>query len=549
MSDNDETKNNLPDDQIPSIEKPEFESPAAKNLQNDESSANTSSEPVTTFASETVIAPKKNNKKLIGIISGVAVLAACICIAVFAGPKIMDAFSSSNNDPKTRLKTVLTMQADKSAATIETNQNSVPFDPEKFSMNGSLDVSVDPSLMTSLPAEYESLTQLSGQISVTGFDKTQFVSLALQASQKQLATINVLLDRTLELGYIQIPELSPAYLSVPVSAVTGTQDDIPELKKISSEEYKKFLTDEIDLFLKDADSVEVTKDESVTASNISSTYDKLSVTLKGNQITTNAYDLVNRLSQEEYFTQFYTSIADAVNKNSNESMPSIEDLLASLKSETLNETDEVVISFYVDSNDQIHGITVRVQDGTEEYAELGYKNTGDKNYGFELYVKSNEEDYLSVSGTYTKDNDLYTGSMTCSVYDADQIYSFDIGFTDLCCTTGENAKASGTLTISSSELMGVGLTITYNVQSSQISFSVSASMGGMNLASVSFAGSYSTCDSAPVLDSSAAVYDAETQSNDYLNSADLFGFLQNLTDATGIDFISVLQNALYGSSY
>ena len=542
--------NNIPSDPtVPTIDKPEFEVPPQpaqfqqpqfeqtnyqqQNFQQQGFQQMNYQQPVYT---QNVMPPKKSNKKLVGIISAIAGVAIIGGVAVFAGPKIIDALSgNSKKAPLDRLKNAVTDSSKKLSDSVRENKDQIiAKQEESFSTNLKLNVKLGDYIVGMIPQEYSGLKDTTIDMDLVGANKQYYFDMDLATSASTAATLKGFVNAEEQNVYLQIPQLSNSYLSTAfdVSDFEAPQATAP---KIDPEEFATLIDDEAKTFLDSIKDVTLEEDVTVEANGIKAKYDKLSVAMNGSDFSQTVYNCYERLSQETFLKELFDLYAK-------ESGITVSDTLEELKDWASNNDQGVTLDFYMDDKDKITGFVI-IPDSHSAKEEIGYVTATDKETGFNFYAKEDNEYLFTMEGSYTESNDVYNGDVKLSVYDngiADT--TIEVKYKDV---TWSEKEVKGTFTLSSSELSGFTIVINADCKEKSGTLGVSVGMAAMDMATVTLDYSVGKADSCPTLPSDAVVYDAETQIEDYMSTADLMGFITTIEDATGIDITGLIQDSLY----
>ncbi len=531
MSDYNNNNNVTPDNQIPPVQQPEFEVPPQPvqfeqpQLEQPQFYQNNGMNG---------IPPKKSNKKLVGIIAACVGVAACIGVAVLAGPKIIDALSSrSKAAPLDRFKNAINKTSEEFATDMKEHENTTT-SLENVDITTSFQIELGEYTKSFIPEEYSGLTNLSGSYDLISYSGQQYMNMNLSTPVASIATLEAYVQPADKLIYAKIPELSDAYIGTSFDFNL----DLPqfEITPITPDEIAKLYSDEVTTLLDQVKTVEITEDTKVTAGDVTASYDKLTTTLSPQEFSTVVYNWYKRLTEERYIAdlfEFYSSLANSEDYYSD---ITLEDSLNQLKSWADTNELSVALDLYLDDDDKIVGFVMRPQLDNGA-AEIGFVTAKNKENGFELYIKDGSNYLMKIDGTYTDSKDVYNGSAEVAIYENNiPSVTIDIDFKDF---TSNKDTCKGVVTISSSELAGLSLTADMNIANKAGSMKFSAKMAAMELGSFSIDFAVKEATSIPTLPDSAVIYTDENM-DEYLTSADIFGFINNIYNATGIDLSSLL---------
>lgn len=485
--------------------------------------------------------PKKSKKKLVALIATIVGLVACTCVAVFAGPNIIAALSKNTKKaPIDRFKNAITNISDQFKDELEsTSASSHEFNSENIKANINFDLTLGEYVMAMLPAEYSSINNLGGSMNVVSFDKNQYVDLTLSSQSNKLASIEVYLDSLANMGYLKVPELSPNFLSVAIdnemismysnTTLNGLQIDPKVLVAL--------IEDETDLLLSSIDTVDLEENSVVEANGVTAKYDKLSSTIEGQKLVDIAYDLSKRFLEDETMIALLSQADTFSGKD-------IASLLEEIKNWEVDEDLKIIVDLYLDKKDNIVGFVLTPQKA-DESVKVGYLTSEkDGKTGFEFFMIVEDETILELEGSYTEKSNAYNGNATLTVYeDGISSTSIDVSFEDV---SSDDGKLKGSFSVSSPQLMGAIIQVDMDYKDERIQLGLGVSMAGTSLFSLSFDATASEANSCPTVPADAVIYDAETEAEDYMSSADLMSFLQNIQDVTGLDIMSLFYSTVYG---
>lgn len=562
MSDNNQIPNNPMEHEFPTLEKPgfevppqpaqftqpEFEQPTYGQPQNGQSQYGQpqNSQPQFdqpyNYGGPTNEAPKKKGKKkLAGAIAAIVGIAACVCVAVFAGPKIIAALSKdANKAPIDRFKSAITETSKELSDNLK-NSPASSMKADNVKADVTFDVTMGEYLTAMLPAEYSSINNVGGNLSVISKDQNQYINLALTSKNTPVASMEVYLDQPNSMGYIKIPDLSPDYLSVSMDSLGNYfNSSVSNNTTMDPAELANLFTEETEVFLSKVETVDLEEDVKVEAGDVTSKYDKLSTTLKGQELIDVSSDILKKFMENDSITKIIEqSMAASGYTGSIDDM--LEQALTELDSLEADNSDKLTIDLYVDDDDKITGIVLTVgSDGSN--GELGFVTAKDDETGFEFYVDVDSERVLNFDGSYTEKSDVYNGKATLEVSESGITQaSADLTFENVSC--GKD-KFEGTFTLVSPQLMGATLKLDLKCENKHSNIALDVTMAGSSIITATFDVTASEADSCPTVPTDAVIYDAVTENNEYMSNADYMGFMQKIQDATGIDLMSLF----YGTS-
>lgn len=499
--------------------------------------------------------PKKN-KRAAGIIALIAGIAACIVIAVFAVPRIIEAVSRSSSSPKERFESAIEnylLDEAKSYEKALSNKVSTDFKNSTISVDFNVTVNdmltsmikqVDPELFADLK-----LDKIGGNFIIKNKEDKHNVDMALSANDTKLFTVESYFEKAADTLLFRVPELSSDYLSTPLNLSTleneaaFSQFDVGSYKTPDAKEVTSLLTDTAKILTKDINDVSIENDVKIVASDVSATYDKLTAKIS-EQDTKN---IIVNLMKRVYGVENYKNLLDAALINSN-SVDTFDELLSQLETAEASNNTLADFSIYVDKKNELHGceISMSVDGSNMVFSFLNAK--GNKN-GIELFVAVNDKKLVSLTSNYTKSSSGYQGFVKLFVNELDSTSSLASGDVSLTIDF-ENVKVidekkghfTGSFYLSSPQLSGASIELTFGVtgEKQDVTFNVTAA----SMSLFSLTASYQVSEGAEIVTpaADAKVYDTETGMNDYMSNS-IMGLLElvgTVGDAIGVDLTSMM---------
>lgn len=501
----------------------------------------------------------KNNKKRIGILALIAGIAACVILAVFAVPRIIETISRSNASPSERFcyavenfflsgaKSYEEQIADRVVADRNNCTVSMDFNITMNEMITSMLQQANPTLLANLK-----LNSVSGTVLSKNKGEEHNVDVILSANDTKLLSLESYYAKSDDTFIFRMPELSANYLSVPMNlAELGGSSSLPQFDFGSYQipdikEIKDLYTDCSKILTTEIKEVTVTNDVAIVASDITSTYDKLTATVTTAASKTIIINLIKRL----YETETYKAILDAAVLSSNTqngTSYTLEELLGNLESELSSQTNQFDLSLYVDQKNTLYGceLTTSVEGSIMSVTFLSAK---DEKNGIEFAVSLDNQKLMSITATYTETKEGYQGVIKLLVSDEDSTLltgsevSLSMDFEKVKVVDKKNGYMTGSFYITSPQLNGMTIDVILGVtgEKQEINFNVSAA----SMSFVNVTASYQITNGAEIIPpaTDATIYDAETQINDYATSAamGLIGMLGTIGETIGVDFMSLI---------
>lgn len=513
-----------------------------------------------------VVPHKKSKKKLVGIIIACVVVALIAGAAVFAAPTVYEVFSNKSLStgekfktvvadlkdkvtnkklpPDQRLQKVVTNLKDDLTSQYDKAETFTQDDLSNLSSNGTFSIKLGDSLMSMLPEEYAILSDISGKFTSNVKDSSQATTLSLDVAGKQIVSLNAI-SKDNSKYYIQVPELSNDYLVLDLATSGISIPDNKELiqKLTDKESIKSFINSTFDTFNNYITDVTIKENVKVTVKDIDCIYDQLTLTLSGAQLKELSKELTTTLSKEpimtsmiEYMKTFYEQTGTSIPEIS------LDELLKEIDSSEIPDDMKFTCDFYLNRKNEFKGFYISSPEGEEDTAELSLMlaNDDEDTKVAVFTCKNDDQIVFDVVNEYAKKDGAYNGSLTATTYtDGVAGDDFTVEFSDLLV---ENQTFKGTFECTLSALKGGKIIFTIDSNKDGGNVSLGVTMAGSPMLDLSYEAKIGHEAVIPEIDASADTYDVATGLNDYLNASDMLGFIQNITDVTGIDIMSLINN-------
>ncbi|WP_029502105.1 hypothetical protein [Lachnoclostridium phytofermentans] len=552
MSDLDESKvtNEIPRN---TVEQPEFETVTNET-------PNSAVPPTFESSSYSTPTPPKKNKKIGGIIALVAGIAACVVIAVFAVPKIIEAVSRSSSSPKERFESAIenfllegaTSYEEGLSNKVSTDLNnstiSVDFNVTLNEMVTSMLQQTDPELLADLK-----LDNIGGSLVIKNKEDKHNVDMTLSANDTKLLSLETYFEKAADTLLLRIPELSTDYLSTPLDlSVLEDEASLPQFnfgnyQFPDAKEIKSLYIDSAEILTKDIKDVTVTKDVDIVASDVTATYDKLTAKVSEQD----AKNIIINLIKRVYEIESYKDILDAAIYNTNmenSTTYTYDEFLSILEDMEVTNTTAADFSIFVDKKNELKGceISMSVDGSNMVFSFLTVQ--GNKN-GVEFFAAIDDMKLISITSNYTTSSSGNTGFIKLFVSElestsllTDGDLSFTIDFENVKLADKKNGYYTGSFYITSPQLSGASIDLIFGITGDrqEVTFNVSAA----SMSFFSLTASYQITEGAEIVTPSAdaTIYDTETQIEDYMSNAamGLLGLIGTVGDALGIDLMSLM---------
>ncbi len=381
---------------------------------------------------------------------------------------------------------------------------------------------------------------------------------------KTLASLELLSDLSTTNYYIKVPELSSAYLLMTMKDImeeTGTAEgtdfdyneyakNMPKLldsKLLSKDTLNAMLNRYSSDIYNNIKTVEVEKNVEVTASNVTSSYNKLTATIT----ETDAYNIVLAILEDAKTDKDLAKIITALQlMPEDEYYKTIEDAINDMKTDisTLSKDPILNMVLYTDSNGNIMGREITLIDDNKTF--LGYTTARDgSKLGFHIWCKSEDIEILNITADGTIGNNGFTGNSVTSVnyyegyYDEYASKSFNVALENV---KSKDGKLDGKFTLTSDEMLGTEFVVEFKSTAKQQDINVKMMAGGIETVALLLTNKEIPTKDIKTPSSSEQVIDMVNNMDSYIESSDLDGFLTNIQDVLAEDFGPLFDLFLYG---
>lgn len=471
--------------------------------------------------------PKKSKKKLVAILSTVIGVAACACVAIFAGPKIIDALSNSSKEaPMDRLKSSFESLS-KELSESETNTETTVL--KNFNTKLNMNLSLSDNVVSMLSPTAVGLKDTTIVLDATNYENQGYFNLNLSTPTAKAVSLNGYVNLDDSNLYLQIPELSESYFSAPIE-LTGTLNEVPQTPQVSGKELAKLLDDEVNTFFNATEEVKIEEDVTVQVNGVSAEYDKITVSMNGTEFGNTIYTCYERLTQENFVKEFITAYSAS-------SDLSIDETLAEIKKWADTNTTGATFEFYLNDDDEIKGLVI-LPESTGSTRKICFMTATDDSTAFEFYASENDVKLFLVDGTSEKNKDAYSGNVKITTYENGIAgNTIELQFNDV---KSDKDSFKGSFTLAGSALSGFSITLDADTKQTEGNLTLSVDMASMNMGTLSIDFAKTDVTSCPTLPADAVVFDSETQQEEFMATADIMGFMTNFYNATGIDLTTLL---------
>jgi hypothetical protein len=344
----------------------------------------------------------------------------------------------------------------------------------------------------------------------------------------------------------RLPELSKAFIDISPEDLLDTSDvDMSKLDLINGERITRLMKRYGTIIADNTKNVEMEKNYKLSLDTISTKCTKLTVNIDNSDLSDMALAILETAKTDDdiidllpLFDMSKSDFEDAVDEAEDE----LEDSLDELEDASLR------MFVYVDSQGNIIGREFEADD-TDTSFGYTYLTEGNKNE-YDIFVKDeNGDEVLKVDGNQKKDNGAYDGTATIEVSDpSNELFSdvsIDLEYQDFRTEIKDNRSYQyGTITLSSLDLMGIQINVDYDVEGSKQISKIDFQMGSSSLVTINTEVNYLNPDKIEMPSKDAEIYTSD-QSEEYMNTMDIEGYISSLSDKLGVD-LQELYNSLIG---
>lgn len=506
---------------------------------------------------------KKTPRWLFPVVGASIIVIAAILFSIFS-PTVINTIARITLSPAMYYQKIENANLEKQIDTlsksygnyIEAYQNTLD---KGASAETSISATLDSSITTTLGLD--GLKNIKASILSSAIGLKAKSTIALACNEKEITTLDYYLDMEKEDFFIQVPDLNKAYIKASLSDATS-QTEVPfstkdiyrflEENPLTEELLNDLLKKYIQLAIEELDNVTVGNSETVTANKISSEYTKLSVNIDEKTFLTILEKILNTAKSDKDLRNLFVEL-NICKEGEYESL--IQDYLDDIENEksSVNEKDVIVMTILVDNKGNITGrdFSYTIDNETDTF---GYKTARKGTaLGVDAWVKTGGTEIINAKGTLKLGTKGASGDVVLSYTDP------SIGSSEVFNITMEDVKnvyedkmyyLNGTYTITSETLSAMNVTISLTGKEKQQNMTLDFVQGGVNLASISIVSKYVPFASFELPKETDEMYDANTQINEYLSTADIQKYLTDINDKIDVEGINtIIDGILYSYSY
>ena len=233
---------------------------------------------------------------------------------------------------------------------------------------------------------------------------------------QELLTLNAYSDLSKNESYVQIPELSKAYIHSSLDDLNSSGNRLLSLAdygkilpdtKILQKLYKRYT----DIIIKSAKNVEKTEEQSeCEADGVSCKADLYTVTIEGKEAVLLAGDILKQLKEDNEIKDIIKNVdEEAISEYEEELTDAIEELDGN------TENFSIVMEVQINSDEKIIGRNIKIKDATEEIAIRIMCPRDGENFGWEAVVESEGTELFHLHGKGTEKNGVINGDFAADI--------------------------------------------------------------------------------------------------------------------------------------
>ena len=398
---------------------------------------------------------------------------------------------------------------------------------------------------------------LTMDMKVSVKDGTEAIASTILLNDQKLCDLNIYEDLSEMKQYIQIPEVSDAYLALdPASSADETTQEfmkeymnalsditsvIPDGKTVSTllDRYGNLVIDNMEegTATEETLSVEGIGEDCtvyegvVTDDSAHSMVEEILTTARDDKEIKGLFDLWNQ--GEDQYASYQSGIDDLLND------------IKSAESEDSESTESFSEKLWVNSENKVVGREIGISDGTDSQPVFSLKTPSSDGQTALLLEFGADDSYVTVTGTGSSTDGLWNGDYILAVNHTE---AMDIGVTDLELKPEKAGYYNGTFTISfpeaqtddenadvTSMLNGFSavLKMDSDATAETSSMELSVLTSGVSLGTLSITGGYGEGAEIPDLANPGTVYavDNEEEMTEYVKNADWSVITENMKTA------------------
>jgi len=432
--------------------------------------------------------------------------------------------------------------------------------------DASIKLTVNPEFTSTLGlGDFKSIGATISSLSKEAKAKT---TIGLSYNDSSVITLDTFMDVDTSDLYLQIPEISSAYLLFALkdlmeetgstSSYNITSSEIQAFidnDKLSPEVLNSLLNKYSSIIIKTIDNVKLDKNTVLTASDISSSFSKLTAELNQEDLYNMGMAILNEAKSDQELIDLCVSLEICTKEEFTLGVDAAIVELTNSKETMLNSAETVIMNVYVDKAGNIMGREFQ-STVDEVVSSLGYYITNKANkFGFTSWYSEDNVNLVELTGSATHSKSGFTGNTDISysqyndMYSDYTTYSANIAFEDANLVENKGYM-NGKYTITSDSLMGMEFVIDCTADQKQQQIVFNIMYGNLEAATLDILLKEGTFQDFDMPATTDQVYDALTDYTSYLSTADIDSYITKLEGTLGIDDLgSYIENIISGFMY
>jgi len=517
------------------------------------------------------VMPKKKGGagKIIAIVGGAVAIVAVATVGTLAATgKLGNFFRKNFTSPESYFKYVAEKRTDDAIESLNSSYSTAvdSLSSTSSSMSGNCSVKLEAGdelkpLMGLIDPSLKNLDNATISVNSSIDDTVQNMEIKANINDTDIATVKASIDIDNEIGYIQIPELSDAYIDISdgvaelsnnsytssseyQEAVSQLQEALPDAKTTSSiiDTYINIALDNISDVSKSSKKIE--------AEGVSQECTALTTTLDGKYCYNTASDILDALKDDKDIKEIIESIDELDYDEFQDEIEEASERLEENEDEFDDIETEAELTLYVDGKGEVAGTEISVTSGSEEVIISSIMPKSNSKFGYEMKVGYNDSDLFKMVGNGTLKKDVMNGEFSISIGDEllEEVSSYIsdgedvviLEIKDLNVKDCNEGNINGSFTFSSdkiSAIEGYKLTADFASTDNEASVAISVSSDGSDWAKLTItAGKGEEIETIEPSDSDK-VYSIsdEDDLNEFIDEIDIETFVGDVIDASGVD--------------
>lgn len=495
---------------------------------------------------------RKRSSMLYRVLGTTMVALTALALIVFA-PTALNVFAETTMSTDEYYKSIESSNLDKQIESITKAYGNYLDNYEKSSKGIGTEVSLKATLDSSITSSlgFEGLDSIKATILSMQTNQKSKSTISLYTNDQKFTSLNLFTDSKKDLAYLLIPELSKAYLKLPLNSedlsgltnslsnkdITALLSNNPLTEELLSKILKKYTS----IVVAELNNVKITGNDKVTASNVSTDCTKFTVKLNNATILSIAEKILTTAKYDNELKTLLIKFKLCTNAEYNRFVQNTLDQIDAAKVElgNSNTSEEVItMNVWTDSKGNIIGREFSY-DLDSETISLGYKATRNNlDLGFEAWYTSNTEK-IDIVGKAVVGLTGLTGNVKFTYGDQSTSEVLNVDFKNVLLTT-QSAKSyiNGKFTITSTSLPDMSIVVNLTGNTEKQSFKLDIEQAGTTFVSFLITSKEVPYKEFKLPTKPAKIYDVETQMDSYISSSNIVQYLKSINKKINVDGIN-----------